>query len=219
MKKILLILCVFIFTTGCVNIKKLDYKDNINSIIKENNDNKYYNRFSNGYKYYLPKYMSVKNCLNYNETINSNDYTYYLYIDIIDYYNKNSRKYNKTNDYISYEFKYNDLNGYLNVKEINNKYLVEILYNYAKIEVKVDKIDIDEAINNAIIILSTIKYDDKIIENLIGENKINTKEEKLNIFSNNTKKDNFMDVIEEYDVYEEDKESDIPDYDKINERG
>lgn len=215
MKKILLILFIFIFTTACVNIKTMDYKENINSIIKENSDNKIYNRIGNGYKYYLPKYMSVKNSLNYNEQINSNDYTYYLYIDIISYYNKKNILYKDTNDYISYKFSYNNLNGFLNVKEINNEYLVEILYNYAKIEVKVNRLDINEAINNSIIILSTIKYDDMIIENLIVENKINSEEENLNIFENVENNDNFMDVIEEYDTYEE-EETDIPDYDKIN---
>ena len=162
MKKILLMLCVFIVTTGCVNIKKEDYKNIINTAIKENNDNKIKHDF--------------------------NDKTYI--------------------------FNYKNNNGYLNIKEIENKYLVEILYNYAKIEVRVNKFDINQAINNSIIILSTIKYDDKIIENLISENKLIGDEETLNIFKNEVDKDNFMDVIEEYDKYED--ESDIPDYDIIN---
>jgi len=34
MKKILLMLCVFIITTGCVNIKKEEYKNIINNAIK-----------------------------------------------------------------------------------------------------------------------------------------------------------------------------------------
>lgn len=210
MKKILLMICVFIITTGCVNIKNSDYKTIINNAIKENIDNKIYNRYGTGYKYYLPKYMNIKSSLNYNEKINSNDYTYYLYIDIISYHNK--VKYNFKDK--SYVFNYKNNNGYLNIKEIENKYLVEILYNYAKIEVRVNKYDINEAINNSIIILSTIKYDDKIIENLISENKLIGDEETLNIFKNEVDKDNFMDVIEEYDKYESD--SDIPDYDIIN---
>ena len=210
MKKILLMLCVFIITTGCVNIKKEDYENIINNAIKENRDNKVYNRFGTGYKYYLPKYMNIKSSLNYNEKINSNDYTYYLYIDIISYHNKVEHDFKDK----SYIFNYKNNNGYLNIKEVGNKYLVEILYNYAKIEVRVNEFDINEAINNSIIILSTIKYDDKIIENLISENKLIGDEETLNIFKNEVDKDNFMDVIEEYDKYESD--SDIPDYDIIN---
>lgn len=211
MKKILLMLCIFIITTGCVNIKNEDYKNIINATIKENSNNKVYNRFGTGYKYYLPKYMNVKESLNYNEKINSNDYTYYLYIDVISYHNKVKHSFNEN---VGYLFSYKDNNGYLNIKEIDNKYLVEILYNYAKIEVRVNECDINEAINNSIIILSTIKYDDKIIDNLISENKLMGEEETLNIFQNKDEKDNFMDVIEEYDKYESD--SDIPDYDIIN---
>ena len=213
MKKILLMVCIFIITTGCVNVKNEDYKNIINTTIKENSSNKMHNRFGTGYKYYLPKYMNIKSSLNYNEKINSNDYTYYLYIDVISYYNKIKHKYNVNQDYISYKFNYKDNEGYLSVKELENKYLVEIIYNYAKIEVKVNKMDINEAINNSIIILSTIDYDDKIIENLIKENKIIGEDETLNIFENKEDKDSFMDVIEEYDKYEE---SDIPDYDIIN---
>ena len=209
MKKILLMLCIFIITTGCVNIKNEDYKNIINNTIKENSENKVYNRFGTGYKYYLPKYMNIKSSLNYNEKINSNDYTYYLYIDIISYHNKVKHDFNDK----TYIFNYKNNNGYLNIKEIENKYLVEILYNYAKIEVRVNEFDINEAINNSIIILSTIKYDDKIIENLISENKLIGDEETLNIFKNEVDKDNFMDLIEEYDKYDE---SDIPDYDIIN---
>jgi len=211
MKKILLMLCIFIITTGCVNIKKEDYKNIINNTIKENSNNKMYNRFGTGYKYYLPKYMSVKFSLNYNEKINSNDYTYYLYIDVISYHNKVKYSFNENNGYL---FNYENNTGYLNIREIEDKYLVEILYNYAKIEVRVNECDINEAINNSIIILSTIKYDDKIIDNLISENKLMGEEETLNIFQNKDEKDSFMDVIEEYDKYESD--SDIPDYDIIN---
>ena len=215
MKKLILLISIAIFTSACTNLNKVDYKENINNTIRANKHNKMYNYFGIGYKYYLPKYMSVKDSINYNEKINSDDYTYYLYIDIISYYNKKSIKINKLDSYINYEFKYNNIDGYLNVSEINDKYLVEIIYNYAKIEVIVEKKDLNNVINNSIIILSTLKYDDDLIENLIGDNKISSKEETLNIFGSEAQDDNFIDIIEEYDNYEEDK-SDIPDYDVIN---
>lgn len=215
MKKLLLLISIIIFTTACTNLKKIDYKENINNTIKINQNNKMYNHIGNGYKYYLPKYMSVKNSINYNETINSNDYTYYLYLDIVSYYNKKNINYKDEEYYINYKFSNNGIEGYLKVLEETDKYLVEIIYNYAKIEVKVEKHDLNEAINNSIIILSTIKYDDDVINNVIGENKTNNKEETLNLFDTTKKDENFLDVVEEYDVYEED-ESDIPDYDVIN---
>ena len=89
------------------------------------------------------------------------------------------------------------------------------MYNYAKIEVKVEENDLNNAINNSIIILSTIKYDKDIIDNLIGDNKINSNEENLNIFDKVTNKSDFLDIVEEYDNYDG-KENDIPDYDVVN---
>lgn len=215
MKKILLILSFLFITVGCTNINEIDYKDNIEEVIKENKTNKIYNQYRKGYKYYLPKYMNIKNDIDFNEKINSNNYTYYLYVDVISYYNKTKKTYDNNASYISYNFQNGDNYGYLEVNNIDNdKYLVEIIYNYAKIEVKVNEMDINEAINNSIILLSTIKYDDEIIKNLVEDNNINNKEEKLDIFGKESDKDNFLKVVEEYDNYENNE--DIPDYDKIN---
>jgi len=211
MKKILLILLILVVSTGCKDIKKESYKNLIDSSIKENYNNKIYNTYHNGYKYYLPKYMSIKDGLDYNEKLNSDYFTYYLYVDVISYYNNIKVEYEENKDaFISYKFKYKDKNGYIEVNEINNDYLVEIIYNYAKIEVKVDELNLNETIYNSITILSTIKYDKEIIDNLIGENKINSKEESLKIFEEKKDNDDFLEIIEEYDTYEE-KESDIPD--------
>jgi len=216
MKKILLIVSILMITVGCTNINKLEYKEIINQSIKVNDKNKSYNTFKNGYKYYLPKYMSIKDGHDYNEKINSNYYTYYLYVDIISYFNNSNIEFKENKDsFISYIFSYKDKNGYLEINQINDKYLVEIIYNYAKIEVRVDKLNINEAINNSITILSTIKYDKDIIDNLIGENKINNNEETLKIFDEKKDDNDFLEIIEEYDTYEEDT-SDIPDYEVIN---
>ena len=212
MKKFMLLISILLLTTACTNINKLDYKENINNVIKQNTNNKIYNHYGTGYKYYLPKYMSVKNISNFNETINSNDNTYYLYLDVISYYNK-SKIINNSKCQSLYTFN-NKYDGYLCINDVNNEYFVEIVYNYAKIEVKVDKYYLNETINNSIIILSTIKYDKDLISNLIKENKIKNKEETLDIFGNKTKKQDFIEVIEEYDNYQE--KEDIPDYDVIN---
>ena len=216
MKKIILIFSFLFLLCGCSNINEMNYKDIINNTIKFNYNNKRYNSFHNGYKYYMPKYMSIKDGLDYNEKLNSNDYTYYFYLDIVSYYNDSKLNIDENkNSYISYKFNYKDKDGYLEVNKIDDEYLVEIIYNYAKIEVKVDGIHINEAINNSIIILSTIKYEQDIIGNLVGENKINSQEENLNVFNKKPTDDHFLDIIEEYDTYVEDKDE-IPDYDVIN---
>lgn len=214
MKKALILIATIFFTCACTNINKLNYKDIIDSTIKENAQNKYYNHSGSGYKYYLPKYMSIKNIYRYNELLNSNDNTYYLYADIISYYNKKELTIDKQCS-INYKFTNNNKNGYLCINENNEKYLIEIVYNYAKIEVKTDKNDLNETINNSIIILSTISYDKDLIQNLIIDEKLNNKEENLNIFGDRKKTEDFIEVIEEYDNYDE-KENDIPDYDIIN---
>ena len=214
MKRIVLLLSLILVTSACTNLNNLDYKDNINEVIKSNSNNKLYNHVGNGYKYYLPKYMSVKNMINFNEKINSNDYTYYLYLDVVSFNSKKQDKINKKCD-INYEFKQNNNVGYLCVNNINNEYLVEIVYNYAKIEVKVAKNDLNEAINNGIIILSTIKYDSDLISKMIGESKLDGSEETLNIFKDTKSKDDFLDVVEEYDNYD-DSQNKVPDYDVIN---
>ena len=214
MKRIVLLLSLILVTSACTNLNNLDYKDNINEVIKSNSNNKLYNHVGNGYKYYLPKYMSVKNMINFNEKINSNDYTYYLYLDVVSFNSKKQDKINKKCD-INYEFKQNNSEGFLCVNNINNEYLVEIVYNYAKIEVKVAKNDLNEAINNGIIILSTIKYDSDLISKMIGVSKLDGSEETLNIFKNTKSKDDFLDVVEEYDNYD-DSQNKVPDYDVIN---
>ena len=213
MKKAILLSIILLFTTACTNINNIDYKDNINSIIKQNSDNKLYNHYSTGYKYYLPKYMSIKNMNNFNEEINSNDNTYHLFVDVVSRYNKVDIKV-KNKCETKYEFSNKSINGYLCINSVNDKYLVEIVYNYAKIEVIVNDYYLKEAINNSIILLSTIKYDDDLIKAIVSENKMTNKEETLEIFDNKNKKQDFIEVIEEYDNYE--KEDDIPDFDVIN---
>ena len=216
MKKIIVIFSFLILLCGCSNINNMSYKDIIGKTIKVNYDNDLYNSFHNGYKYYLPKYMNVKDGLDYNEKLNSNDYTYYLYLDIVSFYNNSKLNYVENKEsYISYKFNYKDLNGYVEVNKVLDEYLVEIIYNYAKIEVKVDKRDINEVVNNSIVILSTIKYEKDIIKNIIGESKIISQEESLNVFNKKTVDDHFLKIIEEYDNYEE-SENVIPDYDVIN---
>ena len=212
MKKFILLIGILLVTSACTNINEIDYKDNINSIINYNKSNKIINHHGRGYKYYLPKYMSISNASDYNEIINSNDNTYYLYVDIISYYNKVDLKLNKI---CQEEYKFKGIsNGYLCINSVNNKYLVEIVYNYAKIEVIVDDYYLNEVINNGIIILSTIKYDDDLISNIITNNKTGNNEETLDIFGNKNKKQDFIEVIEEYDNY--DNTDEIPDYDVIN---
>ena len=214
MKKcILLVLLVLLVTTGCTNINNNTIENIINKKTKLNYKNKVYNVYHPGYEYYMPKGLSVKNVNEMNEIITSNKYTYYLYVDLVSIYNDTQIAYEEeSNLYKSLKIKYKDLTGYLKIKELNNDYLVEIMYNYAKIEVIVEESDINKTINNCMTILSTIKYNKSIIENLMQDNLLNYKDETLDLFDKVTKEDNFIKYEQDYDDYE----SKIPDFDIIN---
>ena len=69
MKKIVILLCLLVFTTGCT-ISKIDvnHRDNMLKVALEQDIN-LFNRVSKGYKYYLPKGISLLDYKEYNETL------------------------------------------------------------------------------------------------------------------------------------------------------
>ena len=67
------------------------------------------------------------------------------------------------------------------------------MYNYAKIEVIIDEDRINDVVSYAMIVLSSIKYNDEIINNLMGENVLDYKEIDFDIFKTN-KDDNILEV-------------------------
>lgn len=210
--KSLVILLTIIVLTGCVNINKSSYNDIISSAC--NSSRKIYNTYRKGYKFYLPKGMYVKSNNDYNEIINDDKNTYYLYIDLVSYLNNVKDEYKESkNSYYSQIINNGKNYGILNINEKNSKYLVEIMYNYAKIEVMVDKKDLNRSIANSIIILSSIKYNDGMLKSLSDENVLSYKEKKVNIFNSKSgsEKSNFLKYVEEYDKSDEA----LPDYDKI----
>lgn len=212
MKKIiLLIICLFIFT-GCTNLKN----DNLDNIVSEIQKSKIdiQNEYRTGYKYYLPSNMGSIKSTYINEIIKCQNTKYYMYIDLVSYYNKKKSNYViNQNAYYSKDISYDNKPGFIEINSKNEKYLIEIMYNYAKIEVMVDKDMINETIANALIVLSSIKYNDDIIENLMGENILNYSEETFTIFDKTANESDFLEVIQEYDKY---NEPTIPDYDLIN---
>ena len=69
------------------------------------------------------------------------------------------------------------------------------MYNYAKIEVIIDEKRINEVIGNAMIILSSIKYNDEVINNLMGDNVLDYKEIDFDIFKTNKEDNNILEEI------------------------
>ena len=211
MKKILILIIPIFLLTGCVNINEKSIDDVISMASPVENTNNY----RSGYKYYLPTNMNVLKTSKVNEVLSDGKNNYYLYLDLISYYNKIDLNYEKDDNLYYYkELNINNIKGFLKISVKSDKYLIEIIYNYAKIEVMVDKEDINETIANSLIILSSIKYNNDIIANMMGEDILSYSEEKLTIFDSEiTDNSNFLEYVQN-DSYNDNNE--IPDYDLIN---
>lgn len=207
MKRAIVLIVTVLLLSGCVNIAKSDYNEIINEAVSSNKN--IYNTYRSGYKFYLPSGLYIENSKDYNEVIKSGDDLYYLYIDIISYLNKKESPYvinekSLYSDSISHQNK----SGYIEINEQKEKYLVEIMYNYAKIEVMVEESDINKTIANAISILSSVEYNDTILENLLGNNKLSFSNEEFNIFETAETESNYLNYVEKYDNYENDNNHD-----------
>lgn len=198
MKKILLIIIFLVTLTGCRDIRDLSYDEIVLNIQKNSLKD---NVFRTGYSYYLPRGVRVSDTSLYNEVLEDHNNKYYLYVDIVSYYKKVYKEYT-INDSALYSKKidYDGKFGYVEVNNLkNSKYLVEIMYNYAKIEVIVDKINCKEAIFTIINILKSIEYNNSIIANLMGDDVLNFSEIDFNIFNTSSGESNYITVDEGYE--------------------
>lgn len=200
MKKYILLIIALLCLTGCTNIDNLNYSGIIDKTLKE--DSLKTNTYLEGYKLYLPLHMTLIGDLDGNEILYSYGDKYYLYVDIISYYNKKQNNYEFDSD--GYEFSkdisYNDLNGYVLVSKSKGGYLVQVMYNYAKIEVITN--DVKRAISDSLIVLKNIDYNYKIIDSMIGSNAL-VYDSKLFTLGPEKNIDSFLQYVEEYGVYDE----------------
>ena len=204
MKKILVLLVTLVLLTGCVAIQDAS----IDTIIDETMSTKYndlYNHVGKGYKYYLPKTLLSKVTDNNNEIIKSKKCDYYLYVDLISYHNKVEFNYREQTDiYFSKLIEKNGRKGIINIYEnADDKFLLKIEYNYAYIEVITDKDNLNKTLANAIIIVTSMNYNDDIIEKLLDEGMLSSIEETVDIFDSKDKQN----VLEVDDTYIEEDET------------
>ena len=213
-KFILFSLLICILLTGCTTLDKKTMDD----IIKDGTDRDaiVYNKYRKGYKYNLPRGLTVLDSTEYNEIIRDDKYTYYLYVDAVSHYNKVIEKYEvsdkaHTSMRISFEDKY----GYLEINELEDgKYFIEIMYNYAKIEVIVREIDVKVVVSNSLSILSSIDFNNDVLKNLLDEEVSQFSEFEIDIFETVTTTDSqYLGTVEEK---EDDDEEEIYDSDYIN---
>lgn len=184
MKKLIIMLLSVVLLTGCTAVRiNTDKIDTIINVVLSK-DNTLYNTIGKGYKYYKPRGVTYIDTNEFNEKLYSNGNYYYLYVDINSYYYKKEFEYKENNE--SFYSKYIDINdkyGYLEINEYKGKYLIEFMYNYAKIEAVVNKENINEVVLNASYILSTIKYNSNVIKIMLNEDYFTNKEERYDIFT------------------------------------
>ena len=214
MKKVLILIIICFSLCGCTKIEDKNMDLLVNQILKIKVRN--VNQYRKGFKYYLPGGVNIINSKDSNIEFKKNNVNYYMYVDLIRYYYKENNQYKVNKDaYLSKELVIDDKKGYIEINLKNDKYLIEIMYNYAKIEVILeDSNDISEVIVDSLIILSSVDYNDEIIRNMLEDDILNFDEEAFSIFDTESDDSNFLKVIEEYDNYNEDE---IPDFDLIKE--
>lgn len=213
MKKVLVMLLFIFLICGCTKVSDTDINILIDNAINSNSIHQNTNRV--GYSFNKPYGATLMDSSSYNETFRIDDIFYYLYVDIVSYYNKVNANYEE-NDISYYSRKISNKNkfGYIEINEVDdNKYLIEIMYNYAKIEVMVRENEIKNAVTYAISILSSINYKDKVIENIMGNDVLNVYEENVDIFKTVGQDNNSLKYIDDNSIYDKDV---IPDMDLVN---
>ena len=219
MKKLLILLSIaLLFTTGC-SVTKLDATNiskNIKILLSKKTN--LYNVQYGGYKYYLPKGISFIKKEDYNALLQDrNGNVYYMYVDAISYYHKIENTYEvKNNVHFSQRLDYRKKTGYLQIDDYpeEEKYFIQFVFNYVKIEAYVSKSDLTDAITNMCYILRSVQFNDSILESLIGENILDYKEEDYTLFKSDSSKETYMDVVkrsenEEYSKFIEDEKIDL----------
>lgn len=203
--KYLGLLFIILMATGCT-IVRID-TSSIDTIVDVvlSKDNTLYNQVGKGYKYYIPRGVNYIDTVDFNEKLYSNGNYYYLYIDAVSYYNGTEPVYAYDPSlYYSREFVINDKNGYLEIKKTNDdKYLVNFVYNYARIQALVTQTDLNEVILNSSYMLSTVKFNNDVIKLMLDEEYFTNKEESYTVFEKKDESNNFLEYIDEFEEINE----------------
>ena len=210
--KLFLLSFVVILLSGCtiVNINKQSIED-ITGMLGEKTNLKTIS--VDGYSYYLPQGVNLKENKKLNSILYYNKYKMYLYVDLVSYYHKAKNTYEESKtSFYSKKIESNKKNGYLEINELNDKYFIEYVYNYSKIEGYVKKEDLNKTLTQMTYILNSVKFKDKVLESIIGDDTLNYNEEAFNIFkANGNDNSNYLEIAEQYD----EKRKDIKDEDRL----
>ena len=215
MKKLGILLGILLFVSGCsvISIDDNSIDGIVSSVLSYESD--IANQSLQGYKYYLPKGVRQITQTSTNTVLLDQKNYYYLYVDTVAYYHHTEEEYQERDDrYYSRSLDYNGNKGYLEINVVNDKYFIEMMYHYAKIEAYVTKEDLTVALTNICTILSSIRFNGSVLATLVGDNVLNYKEESFDIFKPKREEGNFLDYVEQFGTYQ-DIVNEIPDEDTI----
>ena len=209
-KKILLLIVLVVFLNGCTNINNKSYKSLVSMAAKYKSTS---NLASNGYNLFIPNGMTLISDKDNNLILYADGKRYYMYVDLVSYYNKSENDYSKVKNAVySESFDIDDQKLYVTIKKVDGEDYLIVQYNYAKIEVVSD--DVNKDLVRCVMILNNVKYNDIVINSLIGDTSFDYNEEQYNLKSPKEKKaDNsqFLQYKEDYGNYEEPEDEDIVD--------
>ena len=221
-KKYIFLFIILIFTlTGC-SYKKLNDMTIEETLALGLTSNSNLNNINNiGYRYYLPRGFTLEEDRDSIQILKSNGIEYFLNVDLVSYYNKTEITNDSTNSNV---YKYipiliNNKSGFLEITKNNDYFFIKMVYNYAIIETQVKESDINNSIINMAYIISSIKYNDSVINNKFGEDVLELKENVYKIFAPQEKTNEnktYAYYLEQYNEYTGEIKLQIQDPDVIN---
>ncbi len=200
MKKLLCLIAMILLLSGCsiVDINEQSIDEIVSSILSDKTNLKSVSL--EGYSYFLPQGVNLTQNERENSVLYYNHKKMYLYVDLISYYHQVDSNYEKNNNsYYSLPIVLNGNKGYLEITKVANDYFIEFMYHYSKMEAYVSEQDLKKTITIMSYILSSIRYNDSVIESLVGNNLLNYSEEQFNIFNPNGNQSDYLDYVEKYD--------------------
>lgn len=176
----------------------MEYEDIINNILVK--DNHLVSERREGYSFYKPKGFTILKRDNLNTIFNYNGYKVYMYVDLYGYNLGIKFKYHPKNN-ILYSKEINKYNkyGFIEIYEENGAYFYKILYNYIRIEGYSNKNDIKLLLSKLARLLSSIEYNDKVIQKKLSTENSVYDEKELKYFIKKDKGDFILGYEEEKD--------------------
>ena len=205
-KKNLFLILLITILTGCTSLQGKSI-DQLLPILLDRKNN-LYNTVFDGYKYYIPAGVKFTDKEEYNAILlDENNQTYYLYIDVISFYNEEALEYTVNEDaYYSKQFFYQDKDGYLEITKVGSKddYFIEYMYNYGKIEAYVKEKNIEDVLIQASSILSSLQFNRTVLETIIGNRVLDYEEETYDVMKpkGEVVTESYLDYEEKYGTYE-----------------